>query len=368
MIITVLHFLTYIAIFQSVILIINLSIKKGDDFSRYILIALFISFGIFLSGNVMQYFQGIKFNFRLLHILNLFVFLSPPLLYFYFLSKLENKSELRKKDFIHFIPFIAIFIIMTMLFSVLSKKAIKFVNYGPVIMGLLFIQNAFYLHIIWRKLKNTKSNYVSKSQKYSNYEASVNSINFELTRLQKLLIAKTAFFLICRFTGIIQICVIFTGIFFILTFFIINNIVIFGLSKSTVFDNRVKYQSTFINRDLKVEYLAKLENAITTGKIYLDPLLTLEKLSKNLKIPKNYLSLLINENYALNYNELINQLRIKDAKSIISASIGDLKIIDIAYQVGFNSKSTFNAAFKRYTGETPSIFLSKILKKEVYSN
>lgn len=375
LIIKILHFLTYIAIFQSIVLIINLYSKKGDNFSRYILIALFLSFAIFLSGNVIQYFQGKKFDIRVIHSLNLFVFLSAPLLYFYFLSKLENKSKFIPRDLIHFIPFIFIFVTMTTLFIVLRRYSVKFINYGPVVMGLLFFQNLYYLVKIWEKMKKTKAVYSIKRQNYYSYEATINSINFELTRLQKLLLMflvillfKTVFFLICRFTGIIQICGIFTGIFFILTFFIINNIVLFGLSKSNIFDNKVKYQSTSINKNIKAEYLTKLESAINAEKIFLDPLLTLEKLSKILKIPKNHLSLLINENYALNFNELINQLRINEAKTIINSNNGELKIIDIAYQVGFNSKSTFNMAFKRYTGETPSMFISKMMKNVVYSN
>jgi AraC-like DNA-binding protein len=374
MLIKTLHILTYIAIFQSIVLVINLFLKKGDIFSRNILIALFLSFAIFLSGNVLQYFQGFKFNF-VLHILNLFVFLSAPLLYFYFLAKIDNKANFNLKDFIHFIPFCAIFVIVALLIITLPRNSVPFNNYGPFIMGLLFIQNVYYLHKIRIKLNTGRTVLVSKSQRLYGTEATTNSINFEINRLQKLLVLflvvlliKTGFLLICRVTGIMQICIIFTGIFFIITFFIINNIVIFGLSKSTVFDNKVKYQSTTIKKDLKVEYLAKLENAILKEKVYIDPLLTLEKLSRNLKIPKNYLSLLINENYALNFNEFINQLRINDAKTILGSGNGDLKIIDIAYQVGFNSKSTFNTAFKRYTGETPSVFISRILKDEVYSN
>ena len=61
----------------------------------------------------------------------------------------------------------------------------------------------------------------------------------------------------------------------------------------------------------------------------------------------------------MNFNELINKYRIEKAAKIIDDSNGDAVIIDIAYSVGFNSKSTFNKAFKKFINMTPSDYLTR---------
>jgi AraC-like DNA-binding protein len=65
----------------------------------------------------------------------------------------------------------------------------------------------------------------------------------------------------------------------------------------------------------------------------------------------------INERLEMNYSNFINSYRIQEAKILLFApeKIDD-SILDIAYEVGFNSKAVFNRAFKKFTGMTPSEF------------
>ena len=363
MILKILQILSYAALIQLIVLIINLVISKGNRFGRYILITLFLTFGAFLAGNLFLMTKGVGF-YKIFHLMNLVVFLSAPLLYVYFLIRLENKSGFVLKDILHFLPFVIIFGVITPVLIHSTRKTLPFNNYGPVIMGLLFIQNVFYLIVVLKKLKDKKNNPVSLPHRFYNIQATSNSINYEINRIHKLftlffviIIAKTGLMLACRIFSLMTICALFTGSFFLLTFLLINNIILFGLSKSSIFDDRPKYHSRNLNEELQAEYIQRLEKAMYTDRVYLDPLLTLERLSKSLKIPRNYLSQLINEHFALNFNEMINQFRINDAKEIMNSNKQNFTIIDIAYQVGFNSKSTFNSAFKRYTGKTPSTFL-----------
>ncbi len=363
MIFKILQILSYVALIQLIVLIINLVMSKGNKFGRFILIALFVTFGTFLAGNLILLTKGVVV-YKIFHLINLVVFLSAPLLYNYFLIRLENKSGFVLKDILHFLPFIIIFAVITPLLINSTRKTLPFNNYGPIIMGLLFIQNVFYLIIVLKKLREKKNNPHSVPHKFYNIQATSNSFNFEINRIHKLftlffviIIAKTGLMLACRLFSLMTICALFTGSFFLLTFLLINNIILFGLSKSSIFDDRPKYQSRILNEELKEDYIQRLDKAMFTDKMYLDPLLTLERLSKSLRIPRNYLSQLINEHFALNFNEMINQFRINDAKEIMNSKKQHLTIIDIAYQVGFNSKSTFNTAFKRYTGKTPSTFL-----------
>lgn len=359
----ILKILTFGAILQSLIILIILMIKNGNNYERLILMLLFITFGIFLTGNVIFIYYRQIDHYDLFHVLNLVIFLSAPLLYFYFQGKLNNKSTIKPPDLLHALPFILIFGFIFQVMFFRTGKPLRFNNYGPFITAALFLQNLFYFILVLKKIKEKKNNINLISRKLYDREATVNSVNFEITWLHRLFLLffiiicfQTSVFLSCRLFSLFRFCVIFTGIFFILSFILINSFILLGLSKSTLFEEKGKYLSKGLKEEIKSEYLKKLEKALLIDKIYLHPLITLERLSKELKIPRNDLSRIINENFALNFNEMINQFRINDAKSLIRKSEGNIPIIDIAYSVGYNSKSTFNTAFKRYTGKTPSSY------------
>ena len=183
----ILEILSYIAIFQLIILIINLIINKGNSSGRYILIAMFVTFGFFLSGNLILFAGGIP-QYKVYHVMNLVIFLSAPLLYLYFLSKIESKSDLTLKDTLHFLPFVLIAVVMTPVVIASTRKTLPFNNYGPVIMGLLFIQNVSYLIIVLNKLRIKKTSAVPVLRKFYHFRAGVNSVNYEIDRTQKLFI------------------------------------------------------------------------------------------------------------------------------------------------------------------------------------
>ena len=66
---------------------------------------------------------------------------------------------------------------------------------------------------------------------------------------------------------------------------------------------------------------------------------------------------MINSKFGQNFYDFVNHYRIEEAKSIMVSNTDDKKtILEILYEVGFNSKSAFNNAFKKNTGKTPSEF------------
>lgn len=94
---------------------------------------------------------------------------------------------------------------------------------------------------------------------------------------------------------------------------------------------------------------------IESSKIYLQPELTLPILSEKTGIPRNELSQLINENSGGNFYNLINKFRVDRALELLQDSDKTkMTILDIAYEVGFNNKATFNSAFKKFNKCTPS--------------
>jgi AraC-like DNA-binding protein len=78
-------------------------------------------------------------------------------------------------------------------------------------------------------------------------------------------------------------------------------------------------------------------------------------LADQLKVSMHHLSQVINEQYGLNFSDFINQYRIEEMKTkLTNTRYHHFKIEQIAFDTGFNSKSTFQAAFKKFTGRTPS--------------
>ncbi|NCP05043.1 MAG: helix-turn-helix transcriptional regulator [Flavobacteriales bacterium] len=98
----------------------------------------------------------------------------------------------------------------------------------------------------------------------------------------------------------------------------------------------------------------KLENHIIENKSYLNPNLSLKTLSKELNLSEGYISQNINKNSNLNFNDYINVLRINDAKDMLTNNdYNNYTILAIGLEAGFNSKSSFYSAFKKFNGQTP---------------
>ncbi len=101
---------------------------------------------------------------------------------------------------------------------------------------------------------------------------------------------------------------------------------------------------------------ARLAQLMEHDALYREPALSIGQLARRSGYPEYLVSAVINRRFDGNFWEYINRLRI-DAVRRCLADDGDQRtILDIAYACGFTSKSTFNAAFKRETGETPRAY------------
>ncbi|BDW95210.1 hypothetical protein MACH10_08950 [Thalassospira tepidiphila] len=111
--------------------------------------------------------------------------------------------------------------------------------------------------------------------------------------------------------------------------------------------------------------LARLKDIQARGDILLDPLVSLPKLARAVGITPNQLSYVLNHHVGKSFFDFVNAARIREARSVLVLE-PDRTILDIALSVGFNSKSTFNLAFKKITGETPSA-VREAARREVLS-
>lgn len=116
-----------------------------------------------------------------------------------------------------------------------------------------------------------------------------------------------------------------------------------------------KYQKSSLSSEKESQVLAKLEQLMIAEKPFLDNTLSLPILAKQLAVSTHHLSQIINDKRKQNFFEMVASYRVQEAQALLtSKNQQHLKIEEIAEMVGYNSKSAFNAAFKKITGQTPS--------------
>ena len=119
----------------------------------------------------------------------------------------------------------------------------------------------------------------------------------------------------------------------------------------------VKYRNSGLTPEASRSLLQNLAGLMIEEKYYHDPEISLEKLANALHAGKHHVSQVINEHLDASFFEYVNQLRIEEAKQLLAETTrSDLHVIEVAYTVGFNNKVSFNTAFKKATGMTPTEF------------
>jgi AraC-like DNA-binding protein len=116
-----------------------------------------------------------------------------------------------------------------------------------------------------------------------------------------------------------------------------------------------KYQHKKIEPSEVTSLIEKLETIIQKEEVYSNSTLKLADLANLMEISTHQLSQLLNDNLQKSFSTYLTEFRIKKSCDLITSGI-DLKIEAVGYEVGFQSKSTFFAAFKKVTGTTPSLF------------
>lgn len=119
----------------------------------------------------------------------------------------------------------------------------------------------------------------------------------------------------------------------------------------------LKYQKSSLTNEDKQSIMAKITNQMEQAHYYKSNLASLSELSNLIQESSHHVSQVINENLRQSFFELLASYRIKEAQRLLATEQGKkLTIEEIAEQVGYNSKSAFNAAFKKITASTPSAY------------
>lgn len=314
-------------------------------------------------------------------------FLIHPSWFFYIKTTAFKDYKLRKVDLLHLIPFIAITIIF--LFSYhLQPDDVKLdirtnPNHTPWFVGftyyLLRIQGIVYgiwsIKIVYRFKKIVNENYSNINDK--NYKWIL-----QLTIVFVYFILAALVFNIFKFgfKELYEEQNIHHHISSIITIIFLSWIIYKGMSQPYLFngvDSNIKLLEEYLKEKKEKEKKSKskesttqnsalkdrLEEYVITNKIYTNSSITIFELANGLGMSSYELSLFLNKTLNKNFFDYINEYRIKNAMQILQdPNQKQLTVLEILYDVGFNSKSSFNTAFKKYTGKTPTEYRKKYLK------
>jgi AraC-like DNA-binding protein len=117
----------------------------------------------------------------------------------------------------------------------------------------------------------------------------------------------------------------------------------------------VKYRNSGLTPEAGRSLWQKLDGLMRSERLYRNPDLNLDALAQRLNMGKHHVSQVINEHWGASFFEYVNHLRIQEAQQLLADTPRSaLHVIEVAYAVGFNNKVSFNNAFKKATGMTPT--------------
>jgi AraC-like DNA-binding protein len=125
------------------------------------------------------------------------------------------------------------------------------------------------------------------------------------------------------------------------------------LAAEIVITGEARYARSALDAPARERILRKLAEAWSTQHAHLDNQLSLRSLCARLRENPHYVSQVISQDLGTNFYDLVNQQRIAAAKEALVRA-PDRTVLEIALEAGFNSKSTFNAAFRQHADMTPT--------------
>ena len=136
------------------------------------------------------------------------------------------------------------------------------------------------------------------------------------------------------------------------------------IAKPSSEPKKEKYGSSGLSSKLADELHERLNAVMQAEKIYKNSDLSLSDLANNLDTHPNYLSQILNEKEELSFYDYVNTYRVNEFKRLIAIPKNQqFTLLAVAYDCGFNSKSSFNRYFKKCTNQTPSQYVKALQQK-----
>ena len=297
-------------------------------------------------------------------------FLEIPFLYLFVLSIIYSDFNLKKVHLLHVIPFLIVSLIQMPVFYLADYTTQEqfadtylYNPYGVFSMSLAHLQNAFYIVLIFIVLRKYRKILIE------NYSIS-NDYNY------KWLMQMTVFLGILFVVAIIKNSqkygntpeeilpfrlAVSIGMLIFTCWLVLKALyapkIFTGVDSKILLNKNQHIHIDDENPDITKKG-NQLKEFIEENKPFYDSDFTIQKLSEQIQMDTREISNVLNHHLQQNFYEFVNQYRIEEAKKIL---LEDRKktILEVLYEVGYNSKSTFNTHFKKSTGYTPTEFRKK---------
>jgi AraC-like DNA-binding protein len=343
-----------------------LNVKRNKDRISTFLISLFVLFHSLFILHLSLYVNNMQYSVpQALFVSTGFSFLYGPLLYFYFKRSICN-YKFKLIDALHLLPTFVLFLYISPFFTlsslekfnVLFNESSDLLPGGQVIILVKIISLSVYAFLILKIYKTHKLS-EAKSKSYKNlWQRNIIALHIIYTFAYTIYSGNIAGIIDIPILFHIQIMVLVGVVFYVSYIAYIRPEVFKGKINLVDPINLFKYKKSGLTTAYSNELKENLLRLLVEDKIYKTNDINLETLSDMLGTTRHNTSQVINEHFGMNFFELINTYRINAAQEIFkSDTFNNLNIIEVAYEVGFNNKVTFNKSFKKHLSQTPSQFI-----------
>jgi AraC-like DNA-binding protein len=309
----------------------------------------------------------LKWGF-LLHIDAGFFLLYGPIFYLYAQGVIYRDFKLSRGKLLHFIPYLLLTVSLLLSGNLTPVTTDEII--GNDLPWQFFLINAFmYAHFFVYLGLSYKSLLKYRKIIKDNY-SQIDQINLDWLSVSINTFGLVAFLsLIQSFIALAEnrtVFIIALVLLLIFIFYFVNKVILKAMRQPEIFagiaqNETGKYLGSNLTADQVIEYKKQLLALFTSEKPYLDPQVSLSDLSEKLNVSSKHLSQVINQSYNKNFFDFINSYRIQEVQKILKESKDDkITVLEAMYEAGFNSKSSFNTAFKKETGQTPTEFRKMI--------
>ncbi|MCS4301002.1 AraC family transcriptional regulator [Chryseobacterium sp. BIGb0232] len=304
-----------------------------------------------------------------------FAFLQIPVFYLYVISVCYSDFKLKPKYLLHLLPFLIVnLVLLPRFYTVDAASKMSFIQNRQNMIEFQFIhilihlQIVLYIIAVFRILRKTKKLYL---ENYAGKNISSYNWLLQFTVVLSILYAVALLKNIFKFSDYQQVSEFIKIGLFVSSLFIFCWYLFKALNNPDLFrniDSKLKLVSELVSEEKSSkesiedereynEELLKLKKYMVEKRPYLNSSLTIQDVSSDIEIPVRDLSLLINHQLGQHFYDFVNAYRIESAKDILKdTSKSKVTVLEILYEVGFNSKSSFNTAFKKHTGNTPTSY------------
>ncbi len=282
--------------------------------------------------------------------------LIPASIWLFFEVNTNPKFKFSKKYMVIFLPTILDIIFQTAfrqfpenrIFVSVINSPYWFFSSETIPLAATVVTLSFYARKLWQIRKRVQE---FKNSDLSFYLKKMSIIASSMCFL--LLVWAASTYNIVQFKTIESILVCFI---FLLGYVAYFNSNFFEVPKRVLVSNQVGKVFPYFDDEIE---LSRLNSIFTEKSLHLRPRLTVSELANEMNLSTKYISYLIANYHDKNFNDFVNGFRVKEViRKITDINQRHKSLLGIAFDSGFNSKSSFNEVFKQHTGKTPSQYLS----------